>query len=181
MVAGKVVKVGDLMNENIISVENNALVIKAVRTMIEHEIGSVVVTRDGVPEGIVTELDYYQKVCCKLDRNCSAVSVEEIMSTPLITVESDSIPAKAAQLMYDHNIHHLLVTREETIVGIITQTDLLIKMNKLFIGSATNIVDVDFVQWPRSFKRHCRSRTSDASGLPLEGRDLFLGSKKATA
>lgn len=169
------------MTENLISVESNALVIDAIRAMFDHEIGSVVVTRYGVLVGIVTELDYRQKVCWELDRSCRAVSVEEIMSTPLITVESKAIPAKAAQLMYDHNIHHLLVTSEGKIVGIITQSDLLIKINKLLIGSATNIVDVDFVQWPRSFKRHRRGRTLDESESPLEGQVLCRSSKKATA
>ena len=131
------VKVGDLMNENLISVESNALVIEAISAMIDHEIGSVVVTRYGVPVGIVTERDCHQKVCGKLDCNCDTVSVEEIMATPLITVESNASLYKAAQLMHNNNIHHLLVTRDGRIVGIITQKDLLTKINELFLDLAS--------------------------------------------
>lgn len=127
MGVGIEVKVKDLMHENLISVESNALMIEAISSMIDHKIGSVVVTRYCVPVGILTERDCVHKVCGNLD--VSEVSVEEIMSTPLITVECNASPSKAAQLMLKHNIHHLLVTRDGTIIGIITDTDLLTTIN----------------------------------------------------
>jgi len=133
----KGVIVEDLMHENLISVESNALVIEAINAMIDHEIGSVVVTRYGVPVGIVTERDCHQKVCAKLDCNCNTISVEEIMATPLITIDSNASLFKAAQLMHDNNIRHLLVTSDGRIVGIITQTDLLTKINELFLDLAS--------------------------------------------
>ena len=108
MVAHITVKVKDLMNPNLISVESGVSIMEAIRTMTDHEIGSIVVTRDGVPVGIVTERDCLKKVCGKLD--CSTVPVGEIMSTPLITVESDASLYTAVIQMLSHNIRRLLVT-----------------------------------------------------------------------
>jgi len=128
------VKVRDLMNENLVSVESSALVIDAIIAMTDHEIGSVVVTRDGVPVGIVTERDCLKRVCGKLD--CNAVSVGEIMSTPLITIDTDASLYKATHLMLDQNIRRLLVTRNGMIVGFFTQKDLLSKINEVFLALA---------------------------------------------
>jgi len=122
------VKVRDLMNENLISVESNALMIEAISAMIDHKIGSVVVTRYCVPVGIVTERDCVRKVFGN-QLDCNAVSVEEIMTTPLITIENNASLSKAAQLMLNHKVHHLLVTRDRSIIGIITDTDLLTTIN----------------------------------------------------
>lgn len=134
MVTHIVVKVKDLMNPNLISVESNVSIIEAIRAMTDHEIGSVVVTQDGIPVGIVTERDCLKKVCGKLD--CSTVSVEEIMSSPLITVESDASLYSAVIQMLSHNIRRLLVTQNGTIIGIFTQKDLLTKINSVFLALA---------------------------------------------
>jgi len=121
-------KVLDLMHENLISVESNALMIEAISAMIDHKIGSVVVTRYCVPVGIVTERDCVRKVIGN-HLDCNEVSVEEIMTTPLITIESNASLSKAAQLMLNHKVHHLLVTRDRSVIGIITDTDLLTTIN----------------------------------------------------
>jgi len=121
-------KVLDLMHENLISVESNALMIEAISAMIDHKIGSVVVTRYCVPVGIVTERDCVRKVI-ENHLDCNEVSVEEIMTTPLITIESNASLSKAAQLMLNHKVHHLLVTRDRSVIGIITDTDLLTTIN----------------------------------------------------
>lgn len=128
MDANRGVKVRDLMRENLISVESNALMIEAISAMIDHKIGSVVVTRYCVPVGIVTERDCVRKVCGN-QLDCDEVSVEEIMTTPLITIESNASHSKAAQLMLNHKVHHLLVTRDRSVIGIITDTDLLTTIN----------------------------------------------------
>ena len=134
MVVNIVVKVKDLMNPNLISVDSSASIMEAIRTMTDHEIGAIDVTQDGVPVGIITERDCLKKVCGKLD--CRTVSVDEIMSTPLITVESDASLYTAVIQMLSHNIRRLLVTQNGTIIGIFTQKDLLTKINSVFLALA---------------------------------------------
>ena len=132
---GILVKVRDLMNPNLISVEGNTSVDDAIRTMFDHEIESIVVTQDGTPVGIVTESDYLTKVCGKLDG--TTISVEKIMNSPLSTIELDASLYKAARLMLDHNIQRLFVTRGEIIVGTFTQKDLLNKINDILFVLGT--------------------------------------------
>lgn len=132
MVTGIVVKVRNLMNEDLISVDVNVSVIEAIKDMTDHDIGSVVVTRNGVPEGILTERDCLKRVCGKLD--CSVTSVRDIMSTPLITIDADASLYEAACQMLDNNIRRLLVTNKGTVVGIFTQKDLLTKINEVFLA-----------------------------------------------
>ena len=136
MVVSMTVKISDLMNKNLITVDVNAPVIDAIRTMIDHDIGSVVVTRDNEPIGIVTERDCLKKaICAELD--CGVTAIGEIMSTPLITIDADASLYKATRLMLEHNIRRLVVTSDGTIVGIFTQKDLLTKINAVFLALAS--------------------------------------------
>jgi acetoin utilization protein AcuB len=55
----------------------------------------------------------------------SKVKVGKIMSHDLITITEDVPVEEAARIMVDHKINCLLVLREEALVGIITDIDLL--------------------------------------------------------
>lgn len=56
------------------------------------------------------------------------VSVAEIMSTPVISVQSNASLENAWALMQKHNIKHLPVMDVDSLVGICSQTDLLARM-----------------------------------------------------
>jgi CBS domain-containing protein len=121
---GIVFAVKHIMSRDIISVKNNASVIEAVSVMVENDIGSVVVTKDGEPVGILTERDIMKR-CCP-ERLCNQnLKVEKIMSTPLVTIDANASLGEAATLMMDKNIRRLLVVEKGKIVGIITQKDVL--------------------------------------------------------
>ncbi|MFQ6125800.1 MAG: cyclic nucleotide-binding/CBS domain-containing protein [Candidatus Heimdallarchaeota archaeon] len=135
MVTTMIVRVRDLMNENIISVDVSASILDAIQIMTANEIGSIVVTRGGDPVGILTERDCLKKVCGELD--CAIVTAGEIMSTPLITIDADASLYKAARMMLENNIRRLFVIRDGTIVGIFTQKDLLTKINDVFLALAS--------------------------------------------
>ena len=53
-------------------------------------------------------------------------SIESIMSTNVVTVSPTSTVADARSLMQEHRIHHLpVVTDDETLVGLLSLTDVL--------------------------------------------------------
>ena len=53
-------------------------------------------------------------------------TIESIMTTELITVPPSASLAEARSLMQDNRIHHLpVVTEDDTLVGLLTLTDLL--------------------------------------------------------
>ena len=86
----------------------------------------VAVDADGKPQGLVTERDLARKVCIN-DVRSSMVRTRDIMSSPLITINSDSSPATAADMMLQKNVRHLLVVDNKTDVnkpiGMITPRD----------------------------------------------------------
>ena len=88
----------------------------------------VVVDANGKPQGIVTERDLVRKVCINDVRN-STVTNKEIMSSPIITIGSNSSPSEAADMMLQYNIRHLLVIRnangnsDNSPIGILTPLD----------------------------------------------------------
>lgn len=56
-------KVRDLMNKNVVSIDAEATVKEAAGVMAQHEIGSLVVMEQGKPAGIVTERDLLSSRC----------------------------------------------------------------------------------------------------------------------
>jgi CBS domain-containing protein len=92
--------------------------------MVKNDIGSVVVTENGKPVGMLTERDIMKRVCPQ--ELCSRkITVGEIMSKPLVTIEADAKLGEAALLMMDKGIRRLLVVEKGEVVGIVTQKDVM--------------------------------------------------------
>jgi len=115
--------VKDLMSANVISIDSEASVKDAASKMAQQEIGSLVVTEQGKPVGIVTERDLLSRVLA-LGRNAEATRIKMIMSKPLICGRPDMDAAEAARFMVGRNIKKLPITQNGRLIGILTLTDL---------------------------------------------------------
>jgi CBS domain-containing membrane protein len=82
----------------------------------------VVSQRDLFSAGLVAALGYGSRTQTTL---LKTVSVKEVMSEPPITVSPEVRVTKAARLMMEKKIGCLPVVEEETLVGLVTETDLL--------------------------------------------------------
>ena len=112
------------MVKEVITIEVNATVRKAVRLMNNREIGCLVVVKEGKPAGIVTERDMLKRVLFPT-RDPRAVEVGEIMSKPLLLIESEKKIEDAVELMFKHKIKKLPVIENGRLVGLVTMTDLI--------------------------------------------------------
>jgi CBS domain-containing protein len=122
----------DMMRKRLETVDDSASVQDAAKKMKDKDVSSlIVVDRDGKPQGLVTERDLVTKVCVN-DTFTSTITNKQIMSVPLITIDSTSTPAVAADMMLRHNVRHLLVIDDKNnndkadpkhFVGIITPLD----------------------------------------------------------
>ncbi|MGB6673531.1 MAG: CBS domain-containing protein, partial [Candidatus Nitrosopolaris sp.] len=75
---------------------------KSAKKMTDKNVSSlIVVGPDGKPQGLVTERDLVRKVCLN-DLRTSLVTNEQIMSSPLITIDSKSSPSVAADMMLQY-------------------------------------------------------------------------------
>ena len=93
--------------------------------MSRYNISSLVLTGEGdAPVGIITDKDLREKVVAAgLD---SSSQVSEIMSSGLVTVSSKSTCFDALSTMIRHNIHHLVVTEDNELVGVVTNHDFML-------------------------------------------------------
>lgn len=119
-----VLKVRDLMTENLAFVAARDSVMEAARLMSERRISSVLVKHGKEFSGILTDHDIIDRVVCKaLDPR--KVRVSEVMSSPLITISDEEAIEDAAKKMRDKGIRRLVVERNHEKVGIITESNIV--------------------------------------------------------
>lgn len=107
----------------------DALVYDAVKEMVRHNIGSLIIV-DGQqkrPVGIVTETDYLNKVIV-LGRSSRTTLVRDIMSTKQFTFVSPSVTLhECMELMTKRRIRHVPVVEEgsEKLLGMVSVGDIV--------------------------------------------------------
>jgi CBS domain-containing protein len=89
----------------------------------------VVIERGDAPVGIVTERDLVRQVCSK-DISSDSVLIEEIMSSPIITIDVNASIEQAADKMIQNKVRHLLIVEDGRIYGIITPSDFTIYLTE---------------------------------------------------
>ena len=124
MFAETIVK--DVMTKALISVEPVTTIYQISKMMEQGGIGSILVKKDGVPSGIITDRDFAIKIAAQ--EISMDTPVETIASYPLQTINSNDSILVAAKTMSDKKIRKLVVIEEGKIVGIITSTDLVNKL-----------------------------------------------------
>lgn len=120
--------VRDWMMDLVVFVDPDTPVTDALATMRRRYINSVIVnkTKENPEYGILTSTDICDKIVAQ-DRDPGAVTVREIMTSPLITVKADMTVSECARIMHEKNIHHLPVADDRgNLVGMISATDFLV-------------------------------------------------------
>jgi CBS domain-containing protein len=102
-------------------VDAGATVGDAARVMTEERISSVLVR--GEPPGIVTDRDFRKRVLAQ--GLGPSTPIERVVSRPFTRVEGAMAVHEAWTVLLEANVHHLPVVRDEQVVGVITDTDLL--------------------------------------------------------
>lgn len=112
------------MSRNVKTVRTDDTVLDAVKKMNKFNIGSVVVTSNGRPVGIITETNVMQRIVePRLD--AGTVWTKDIMSSPLITIEETATVEEAAKVMADKQIKKLPIVKEDKIQGVVTTSDIV--------------------------------------------------------
>ena len=113
------IKVSELMTGSVITTQPHQSV-EHVRHMLENNhISSVpVVDSENRPVGIISSTDLAQDL-----KPGSPVST--IMTERVYTIPQYNDSRAAARLMRNHSIHHVVVTHEKSIVGMLSAFDLL--------------------------------------------------------
>ena len=115
--------VRDIMTKDIVTVDEDETALEAARIMSQKGISSLIVVKDDVPKGIVTECDFVKKICAK-QLEVSQVKINIIMSRIITVADPDTPIEVAVQRMANRGIRRLPIMQEGKVVGIITVTDL---------------------------------------------------------
>jgi CBS domain-containing protein len=108
----------------IVSIDLKTKARDAARLMTEKHIGSLIANRDGLPFGIITERDLMEKIVAQ-GADPSKVTIGEIMTAPLATIDASASLVDAARKMVEKRVKRLVVTEHDNIIGIISQTDVV--------------------------------------------------------
>ena len=140
-------KVSDLMTSEVITVNENHTIAHVINTMEKNKIGKIVVIRDNEPVGIIThenisfahvedpetgvsveKIYFIRNLDGKSKRNVRLVSMMtagDIMQNHLVKISGDEDAANAADMMVKNDISGLPVVDGDSLVGVITKTDLI--------------------------------------------------------
>ena len=109
-------------------IEGLATARQAVELMREHHVSSLIIDRrhDGDEYGMVTVHDIAGQVIGP-DRSLDRVSVYEIMSKPVLSVDVEMDVKYAIRILARFRLSRALVTEKGTMVGIVTLRDMAIR------------------------------------------------------
>ncbi len=106
----------------LIEIGPDATVFDAIRTMVEHNVGSILVTDGGALAGIFTERDYLRRIALE-GRTSRETRLKDVMTTDLVTVGPDTPIDACLALMTRHKIRHLPVLRGDAVAGVVSIGD----------------------------------------------------------
>lgn len=108
-------KIDKIMTKKIETVGSSSTAQEIAIKLNMKKVSSIIVVdeKDSAPLGVVTEQDLARKVCIN-DKSSNEVLASQIMSSPIITINTDSSPSDAADLMLKNKIKHLLVVEKES-------------------------------------------------------------------
>jgi len=125
------VTVADVMRKSVVTVKPSDSAEKALKYMVELDIGSVIVIEGKKAVGIVTDSNLLERVFYK-EKDPRKVKIKSIMSHPLRTIGPLLDLGEASRIMRDLRIKRLPVEEKGRLVGIVTETDIIAASPALF-------------------------------------------------
>jgi CBS domain-containing protein len=116
----------EITDRGVVSVTPDTTVLEVLRTMEEHNIGSVLVIEDEELMGIYTERDYARRGELQ-GRTAKDTLVEDVMTPAeeIISVTPHASLYDCASLMISNRIRHIVFMDGDKVVGIVSTRDLI--------------------------------------------------------
>jgi CBS domain-containing protein len=117
--------VGELASKDVIKASENLSIQEAAEIMSNYRISALIlIDAGGLASGIITDRDLRDKVVSK-GKDCGD-PVKDIMSVPYVRADVKEYCFEAILKMVKHNVHHLLVMKDNELTGILTNHDLML-------------------------------------------------------
>jgi CBS domain-containing protein len=120
----QVLKAKEQKNQDVHTIQWDHTVFEALVRMSEKNVGALPVVKEGAVVGIISERDYARKLILK---GLSSVTtrVDEVMSSPVITVDTHKSVDECMNIMTDSHLRHLPVVEEGKLLGLLSIGDLV--------------------------------------------------------
>jgi CBS domain-containing protein len=115
--------VKEAMKTNLAIIDPDLTVLDAAKLMKKRKIGNVLVVQKKLLIGILTESDIIKKVVAEA-KNPKDVKIKDVMTTPVIIIDSFVSLEEAMKTMGKCNVRRLPVVENNELIGIITQKDI---------------------------------------------------------
>jgi PAS domain S-box-containing protein len=128
-----------IMSPDVAAIQRNASVAEATEVMTAQNISCIVVLDGDQVAGVLTEKDLLGRVVA-LQRDPACVKTEEVMSSPVTSIPPSYSVFSASKIMEEMNIRRLVVTKDERLCGVVTQTDIFMAVrNRLQAEEEKNL------------------------------------------
>ena len=116
-------QVRERMTKKVVTIQPGTTVVDAAKTMIKEEKGPLPIVKGDRPIAIVTDRDLVARVVAE-GKDPSSITVDDVASKDLVTIEPDRDVDEARQLMSQSQLDRILVTQGGRLVGIISEADI---------------------------------------------------------
>jgi IMP dehydrogenase len=128
----------DVVEQVFLSLPRDVTALDAAKIMREKNQGFVVVSADGVPEGVVTEWDYISKVVSQ-GVDPAKVKLEQLMTAGLITVQGTDGLDVVAKVMTEKGVRRVIVVQDGRVLGVITSRTILARLED-YVNAVSNTI-----------------------------------------
>ncbi len=120
----------DVVEKEFLSLSRDTAALEGARQMKAKRHGyAIVASSTGSPEGIVTEWDYLSKIVAE-GRDPSHVTLGDIMTSDLVSVDANVGLDQVAELMAHKGIRRVLVLKDHKVIGVITAAIMLSRLKE---------------------------------------------------
>jgi CBS domain-containing protein len=116
------------MNGVLLHADKNDSIVNIARLMYRNNADAVMIRENGIPVGLITYKELLTGLISFIN-DPEALTVEQIMKTPLVTIEHDEEISSAWELMRSKELEHLPVKKERDIIGLMVQRDLILDLS----------------------------------------------------
>lgn len=121
----------NIMTTPVVTININKNVHDAAKLLTKNRVGTLIITKNKNPVGIITDTDIIKKVVAKA-KNPKKIKISEIMATPILFLSPEDNLLKAEKKMKKHNIKTTPIIKDEKLVGIVSLTDVVRATPKMF-------------------------------------------------
>jgi CBS domain-containing protein len=121
--------IGEIARTDVVTVPLDAPVDEVGRTMREENVGSVVVLDGGKPRGIVTDRDVAVYATTG-DRPITELDAGNLMDEDLLHVDPEDGVRSVLRQMRERTVRRVPVTRNGSLVGIVTLDDIVVLLSE---------------------------------------------------